>query len=432
MKGKKWLSVLIAGVMVLVAAPLSVPVQAADNPTVTVNSMKDTVAVGDTTEFSVTTSGTYSGNVLGKFELTAGDSSAVTLEYYETAAGYEGWHKLAGNTFGPAAGFPYYDGATSQFRVTFAQEGTYTFAVKIVKADDQNHVVAETSASVTVNKPDVVITDCGPWGETWPGAYNLGWKYVNGFNTDNIASIRAGMMDKKERIIVEYTADAEQIKWQKGNSYITSDGVSSAPFYKEYNGQPMKEGRDDDWTATFGPGFYAWQPSLFYVEVTTNSEEVYYRTMAYEGNFECIHEFAEHVAKKAPTCTEPGNIEYWYCPECDKFFSDAALQNSITPDDTILATLGHDAVKVDAKKPTADKDGNIEYWYCKTCGKYFSDKDLTKEISKEDTILKATGSKTDKKDGVPVTGDSTNMMLWVAVLALAAGVTVYAGKKARS
>lgn len=39
--------------------------------------------------------------------------------------------------------------------------------------------------------------------------------------------------------------------------------------------------------------------------------------------------------------------------------------------------------KVDA---TRDKEGNIEYWYCEECGKYFGDKDGTKEIQKADTI----------------------------------------------
>lgn len=39
--------------------------------------------------------------------------------------------------------------------------------------------------------------------------------------------------------------------------------------------------------------------------------------------------------------------------------------------------------KVDA---THDKEGNIEYWYCEECGKYFGDKGGTKEIQKADTI----------------------------------------------
>ena len=31
--------------------------------------------------------------------------------------------------------------------------------------------------------------------------------------------------------------------------------------------------------------------------------------------------------------------------------------------------------------------GNIEYWYCSACKKYFSNKGCTKEISKADTVI---------------------------------------------
>lgn len=53
----------------------------------------------------------------------------------------------------------------------------------------------------------------------------------------------------------------------------------------------------------------------------------------------------------------------------------------------------HNAKHFEAKSPTCDADGNIEYWYCESCDKYFSDKDLTQEISKENIILKALGHK---------------------------------------
>lgn len=53
----------------------------------------------------------------------------------------------------------------------------------------------------------------------------------------------------------------------------------------------------------------------------------------------------------------------------------------------------HNAKHFESKAPTCDADGNIEYWYCESCDKYFSDKDLTQEISKENIILKALGHK---------------------------------------
>lgn len=45
--------------------------------------------------------------------------------------------------------------------------------------------------------------------------------------------------------------------------------------------------------------------------------------------------------KKEPSCTEDGNIEYWYCTACGKYFEDEALEKEITADQTILKALGH-------------------------------------------------------------------------------------------
>lgn len=54
-------------------------------------------------------------------------------------------------------------------------------------------------------------------------------------------------------------------------------------------------------------------------------------------------------------------------------------------------THKHDAQAVAAKEPTATEDGNIAYWYCEDCGKYFSDETLTTEIEQKDTVIPATG-----------------------------------------
>ena len=51
----------------------------------------------------------------------------------------------------------------------------------------------------------------------------------------------------------------------------------------------------------------------------------------------------------------------------------------------------HDLQHFEAKDPTCGKEGNIEYWYCAGCGKYFADKAAGKEIAKEKTVLAATG-----------------------------------------
>ena len=44
-------------------------------------------------------------------------------------------------------------------------------------------------------------------------------------------------------------------------------------------------------------------------------------------------------------------------------------------------------VKTEAKPATHTETGNIEYWYCDGCGKYFSNEAGTKEIALEDTVI---------------------------------------------
>ncbi len=41
---------------------------------------------------------------------------------------------------------------------------------------------------------------------------------------------------------------------------------------------------------------------------------------------------------------------------------------------------------IDAKAATKNTTGNIEYWYCEDCGKYFADAAATKEIKQADTV----------------------------------------------
>ena len=82
-----------------------------------------------------------------------------------------------------------------------------------------------------------------------------------------------------------------------------------------------------------------------------------------------------------------------------------------------------------AKAATEDSEGNIEYWYCSGCGKYYSDKDGTKEIAKTDTV-------TAKLPRYPQTGDNSNLMPWFALLLASGGAvidtTVVSKKKKRN
>ena len=73
-----------------------------------------------------------------------------------------------------------------------------------------------------------------------------------------------------------------------------------------------------------------------------------------------------------------------------------------------------------AKAATKTTEGNIEYWYCEGCGKYYSDKDGTKEIKKADTVTAKL--KDDPKS--PQTGDTSGSALWIALLLVSGGAAV--------
>lgn len=89
------------------------------------------------------------------------------------------------------------------------------------------------------------------------------------------------------------------------------------------------------------------------------------------------------------TCTDKGVKDHYECARtgCGALFEDKAGTKPLTDKDVVIPATGHDLEHVAAKEPTKTATGNIEYWHCKRCDKYFSDKDATAEIRKEDTVI---------------------------------------------
>ena len=111
------------------------------------------------------------------------------------------------------------------------------------------------------------------------------------------------------------------------------------------------------------------------------------------------HKMSKNDAKSA-TCTEDGNNEYYSCSACGKAFKDADGKIVTTVEAEKIAATGHTMTKTEAKAATCTEDGNIAYWYCSVCNKYFSDENGTTEITLDDTVIKAhhTMTKTDAKE----------------------------------
>ncbi len=97
-----------------------------------------------------------------------------------------------------------------------------------------------------------------------------------------------------------------------------------------------------------------------------------------------------------------------------------------------------DLKHIPAKAATWVAEGNIEYWYCEGCGRYFSDRDGTKEIRRADTVTakrksSSAAAKPEDDPKSPGTGDTSNLALWIALLfasgGAAIGTTVVSRKK---
>ena len=116
----------------------------------------------------------------------------------------------------------------------------------------------------------------------------------------------------------------------------------------------------------------------------------------------CGKKLTEHTGGKA-TCKDKAK-----CEVCGAEYGELDPKNH--------TNLKH----FPAKAATKDAEGNIEYWYCDGCGKYFSDKDGTKEIKKADTVTAKL--KDDSKS--PQTGDTSNLALWIALLFVSGGAAI--------
>lgn len=119
------------------------------------------------------------------------------------------------------------------------------------------------------------------------------------------------------------------------------------------------------------------------------------------------------------------------CDYCGKKLTEHTGGKATCKDKAKCEVCGAEYGEIDAKNHTNLKhfpataatkttEGNIEYWYCEGCGKYFSDKDGTKEIKKADTVT--TKLKDDSKS--PQTGDSSNFALWLALLFVSGGAAI--------
>lgn len=117
-------------------------------------------------------------------------------------------------------------------------------------------------------------------------------------------------------------------------------------------------------------------------------------------------------------------------------------------EEMIRENPGHtDLIHVPAVEATPEADGNMEYWYCGYCGKYYADEACTQEILIDDTVVKyvpeeeKSETSTDGQDyedpdrddesiesitssDTPKTGDTNDLLVFIAIGAASAAAAV--------
>ena len=341
--------------------------------------------------------GTVYGNVTLQEDLTIGDGESLTLD--DGASLNAGNHNVI------------VDGGTlnGEDKIT----GTVKYAPSITTASlPEGKVNEEYATSLSANGSEPIT-----WNVTdgnLPAGLNLS---TNGKITGKptapgdyvftvTASNAAGSVSKELTIAVKdpiysiqnsgdisfanaiegYTPEVKTITiTNDGNQPITLDQPSSTSFdVGTLSKTELNVGETAEFTVQPKNGLLAGSYEEDIVITGTNNGKSVSTKVNVKFN---VKHNAIKVERKDPTCTEKGNIEYWYCEACRKYFQDEALTKELKQEETILPATGHNLTKVDKKKPTVDAAGNIEYWYCEVCNKYFSDEKAEHEITLEDTII---------------------------------------------
>lgn len=155
-----------------------------------------------------------------------------------------------------------------------------------------------------------------------------------------------------------------------------------------------------------------------YGEWASNGDGTHTRKCTVDG---CAGSETKDCSGGKATCRDKAK-----CAVCGKTYGELDAKNH--------ADLKH----IPAKAATWVAEGNIEYWYCEGCGRYFSDRDGTKEIRKADTVTakrksSSAAAKPEDDPKSPGTGDTSNLALWIALLfasgGAAIGTTVVSRKK---
>ena len=213
---------------------------------------------------------------------------------------------------------------------------------------------------------------------------------------DNVQPVITGIEDGKtycdaqtvtvdEKYVDTVTVNGTEVELDENGSFVLSPADGGQRIIVT-----DKAGNTAEMTVTVNDGHT-------YGEWVSNGDGTHTRQCTLDG---CNGSETNDCSGDKATCTGRA-----VCEVCGKAYGELDPKNHT------------DLKHFPAKAATKTAEGNIEYWYCEGCGKYYSDKDGTKELKKADTV-------TSKLPKSPQTGDNSNLMLWIALLLISGGALI--------
>ncbi len=114
------------------------------------------------------------------------------------------------------------------------------------------------------------------------------------------------------------------------------------------------------------------------VNCVENTDTGNYKMFFFKKYSGCLHQNTNTTIVE-PTCTRAGSMTV-ICLDCNQLISSESLE-----------AYGHDPSAFEATEPTCTVAGNKAYWFCADCDSYFSDELCTSVTSPEAIAIPATG-----------------------------------------
>ena len=234
---------------------------------------------------------------------------------------------------------------------------------------------------------------------------NVAYINTNGIVLDATVPVISGIENGKtyceaqtltvdEKYVDTVTVNGTEVTLDKNGSFVLSSADGEQRIIVT-----DKAGNTAEMTVTVNDGHT-------YGEWVSNGDGTHTRKCTVDG---CTGSETKDCSGGTATCKDKAK-----CAVCGKAYGKLDAKNH--------ANLKH----VPAKAATRTAEGNIEYWYCSGCKKYYKDAKATQEIKQADTVTAKRPGGTVKPgaDKSPQTGDNSNLLSWSALLFVSGGAAI--------